>query len=189
MSLRSALVLGLCGLTFGCASDGTLIPTGPPCSVEGVTGALPGVAISIRASKCVFGVGESAVFSYEVVTSAAVPPISVSASVGCGSCRRYSADPLSFVDWMIGGTSRSGIEQQYCLCDTGCCAPDLARTVTVDAKTSAATISWSGHTWRGPSDTGQREGAAFLPGNYQVSVGFFGGTTGSVTARLPIEVR
>ncbi len=188
--MRRQIAFCIClGWSFVGCTGGSGIPSGPPCSVEGITGSVPGVSLSIRASKCVFATGEAATFTYEVKTTDSVPVISIPASMGCGSCSRYSSDPVSLTRWVIGGASSTGQPQQYCVCDTGCCAPDPAQNIRVLATTATAPIQWSGNNWQGPSDTGQKEGPAFAPGAYNVSVTFYGGSAGQVTARLPIEVR
>ena len=104
------------------------------------------------------------------------------------SIHRPSADPRSFVAYQITGLSTAGDPQQYCLCDTGCCAPDAAAIVQVDATAATHTISWSGRQWSGPSDTDNPEDEFFAPGTYDVEVTFDGQEQGSVTAKLPIEI-
>jgi hypothetical protein len=189
-----ALVVVACGdrspLPVTSSTDGgtTTIPASP-CSVTDVTGAIPGVKISIHGDKCVLAVGEGATFTYTVTTDATVPPIMIQATGGCGSCRSYGDDPLAFTGWVISGTADNGQQQQYCLCDTGCCAPDVAQTVTLTPATRTAEIVWSGRNWYGPSDTGNKEAGYFPVGHYFVNVGFSGGAGGGVSAKLPIEIR
>ncbi|WP_437689053.1 hypothetical protein [Sorangium sp. So ce176] len=176
----------------GSASDGGGGSGGSPfderCAVRDIEGTIPGVKISIASSRCVYHVGEAAEFLYKVVTDSSVPPISIAESTGCGRCVEPSSDPLSFVSYKITGTSSAGQPQQYCLCDVGCCAPDEAETVQVDATTATQTIRWSGRQWNGPSDTSNPEGEPFAPGNYLVEVTFDGQAQGIVTATLGIEI-
>lgn len=164
------------------------LPDGP-CAVEGVTGTLPGVTLTIRADSCVFERGTGGTFTYEVTATADAPAITVPDSGGgCGRCGAYTTDPLSFTRYAIGGSSAGGTEQGYCLCDVGCCPPTQERTIQLDAITSTDAFQWSGRTWEGPSDTGNPMGDFFLPGRYEVRVGFSGFAQGGATAVLPIEV-
>ncbi len=190
-SLGLVLVLLACGgstspnVTTG--DGGTTTITGTPCSVEGVTGTFPGVKISIRSDKCRYAVGEPAKFTYVVTTDSSAPPIVTAASMSCGSCRAFTDDPMAFTGYVISGTAPDGKTQQYCVCDTGCCAPDQAGSIKLTPATKTGVIEWSGRNWYGPSDTGNKEGAFFPPGSYGVHVSF-GGGTGSVSATLPIEI-
>jgi hypothetical protein len=172
----------------GCSTHTQTLPDGA-CAVEGITGTIPGVTLAIRADSCVFQRGSGGRFTYEVTATADAPAIPVPDSGGgCSECSVYSADPISFTDYRIGGTSAGGESQQYCLCDQGCCAPTLEHMVELDAMTSTRSFMWSGRTWSGPSDTGNPMGDFFLPGRYDVLVGFSGFAAGSVSATLPIEI-
>lgn len=188
----SAIAVSLCAL--GCTTEvgeGSGAAGGnmsPACSVTDVTGSIPGVSISIQSDHCIYKVGESAEFSYLVKTEETVPTIEIMAGMGCGSCTKPTADPLTFVSYVIGGTSTSGDPQTYCRCDVGCCPPEEAAMIKPQATTSAGMIQWSGRNWHGPSDTNNPEGDFFLPGMYEVTVTFNGRAQGSVTAKLPIEV-
>jgi hypothetical protein len=164
--------------------DGGAYTSSSGCSVEGVTGSVPGVSISIRSDKCVYRVGEPAKFTYEVTTDSRLPPIVIAASQSCGSCRSAADDPLAFTSYDIDGIA-NGMRQLYCLCDVGCCAPDRAQTITITPATKTGVIEWSGRNWQGPSDTGNQEGAFFPPGSYGVHVSFSGG---ELIATLPIEI-
>ncbi|WP_441290109.1 hypothetical protein ACSRUE_05600 [Sorangium sp. KYC3313] len=161
-----------------------------PCEVRDVEGTIPGVKISIESSRCAYHQGEPAEFIFTVTTDSSVPPIDIAASTGCGRCVEPTSDPLSFVSYKISGLSWGADPQPqlYCLCDVGCCAPDEAVTVQVDATTVTQTIRWSGRQWTGPSDTSNPEGAFFRAGSYDVEVTFDGQEQGSVTAKLPIEI-
>ncbi|WP_437742858.1 hypothetical protein WMF39_46285 [Sorangium sp. So ce1504] len=161
-----------------------------PCAVRDVEGTIPGVKISIESSRCSYHEREPAEFIFTVTTDSSVPPIDIAASTGCGRCVEPTSDPLSFVSYKISGLSWGADPQPqlYCLCDVGCCAPDEAVTVQVDATTVTQTIRWSGRQWTGPSDTSNPEGAFFQAGSYDVEVTFDGQEQGSVTAKLPIEI-
>ncbi|WP_438040578.1 hypothetical protein [Sorangium sp. So ce128] len=161
-----------------------------PCAVRDVEGTIPGVKISIESSRCSYHERQPAEFILTVTTDSSVPPIDIAASTGCGRCVEPTSDPLSFVSYKISGLSWGADPQPqlYCLCDVGCCAPDEAVTVQVDATTVTQTIRWSGRQWTGPSDTSNPEGAFFRAGSYDVEVTFDGQEQGSVTAKLPIEI-
>jgi hypothetical protein len=173
---------------LGCSSDPDPVDSAKPCSTASGPGTIPGVSISISSSRCVYHVGEAAEFTYAITTDANVPPIEIMAGSGCGSCTKPSEDPLSFVDYQIGGPAPGGEQQVYCVCDVGCCLPDEAATIMLPATTASANVQWSGRNWSGPSDTGNPEGDFFLPGKYGVVVTFNGRAQGSVTATLPIEI-
>src|SRR4051812_6064480 len=73
-----------------------------PCSVDDITGTIAGVSISIHADSCVIKRGTGQTFTYEVTTTASVPPITTPDSGGgCGACRNWSPDPISFVGYYI----------------------------------------------------------------------------------------
>lgn len=143
----------------------------------------------MSSAKCSYRVGEAARFEYVLVTENAPPLHLPGGDGGCGSCLARGADPASWIDYDIRGTSITGTPMTYCLCDTGCCPPDVERTVSVDDTTVSEVIDWSGRQWTGPSDTGNPMGDYFEPGAYVVTVGFYGGDTGQVVAALPIQVR
>jgi hypothetical protein len=138
----------------------------------------------VSADTCTFQSGVGGTFTYEVTTSDSAPTLHTAATgPGCSTCASWSSDPMSFVSWNIGG---SGV--RYCTCDTGCCAPQEAKTISLDRGTKTAKIEWPGKQWDGPSDTGAPLGAPFPPGEYAVTVTFGGATEGTVTATLPIVV-
>ena len=195
LALVGVLATG-CSQTVGAVGDAAsdnvppytqTLPNGP-CSIEGVTGTIAGVTLAIRSTSCVYKRGTPATFTVEVTTTASVPPIMIQASAGCGDCHGYSTDPLTFTSYYISGTSPGGTAERYCECDVGCCAPDTAHQVQVDATTKTFTIDWSGREWSGPSDTGNAMGDYFLPGRYSVYASFAGFDAGSVQAVLPIEI-
>ncbi|WP_437713637.1 hypothetical protein WMF45_47415 [Sorangium sp. So ce448] len=174
----------------GCSDGCSDLSYEPSCEVRDVEGTIPGVKISIASSRCAYHRGEPAEFVYTITTDSSVPPIDLAASTGCGRCVEPTSDPLSLVSYKISGLSWGADPQPqlYCLCDVGCCAPDEAVTVQVDATTVTQTIRWSGRQWTGPSDTSTPEGDPFAPGSYEVEVTFDGQGQGSVTAKLPIEI-
>ncbi len=158
----------------------------PACSVENVTGAVPGVSISIYGDACTVHVGHGTSFRYVITLGSGVPPITVDSSANCMSPR--ADDPGSFVRWVITGTSDAGHAQQYCECDVGLCASPASLTLQPTAGTSKGAIDWPGNTWSGPSDTGNPLGPFFEAGSYFVEVTFDGFSAGQVTAKLPIRV-
>jgi len=81
-----------------------------------------------------------------------------------GGCGQPDASGL-IVGFEIAGNTGD----RYCLCDVGPCMRQTFSTRTV-AGTYPNTIRWDGRNWQGPSDTGNREGAAFPPGTYTLTV-------------------
>jgi hypothetical protein len=198
MYVALVIVTG-CGRTVGSVADapGADTPNVPsytqtlpdgPCGVEGITGTIPGVTLTIRSSSCVYPYGTPATFTFEVTTAANVPPITLPNTSGCSLCALFSPDPLSFTSYTIGGTSAGAVPQRYCECDVGCCAPTHGETIDVDVTTKSTDFDWSGRTWNGPSDTGNPMGDFFLPGRYDVHLTFGGFDAGNVQAVLPIEI-
>ena len=174
-----AALLASCGKSPRCG-------LAAPCRVEGVSGAVPGVRLSISADKCVFAVGEGATFRYDIDVDASGAAITVPGSGGCGHCSVLTDDPLSFATASVASLGDPSVS--YCDCDHGCCPPDVARTVTLRTGRSSGTLQWPGRVWSGPSDTGQQPGGWFPPGCYSVLVTIQGYEAGTVTAALPIEV-
>jgi hypothetical protein len=166
-------------LSLAACSNDDAGTTQTPCAVTEVTGTIPGVSITIESDSCLYRRGEA--------TTASVPTIAVPDSMSC-DCSHPNATIASWVSWDIAGTSAVGEPQQYCLCDTGCCAPGDPGTITPDVGTVSDTIVWPGRVWSGPSDTGNVPGDFFAVGSYAVSVRFFGFDEGSVEASLPIMI-
>lgn len=160
---------------------------GEPCEVENVTGSVPGVSITIRADSCLVQRGNSVRFSYSVTTTTEVPAITVPASDSC-SCNHRSTQIASWTGWIINGMTSAGESQQYCLCDTGCCAPQDESTIQPVVGVFEDEVQWSGRTWNGPSDFGQQMSDYFEPGAYAFRVGFSGYDHGSVSTELPFRV-
>jgi len=182
------LVIGLLALV-ACGNDDEVLEMetiAEPCSVT-ADGSIPGVSITISSSSCEYARGQPATFEYAVTVTGAVPAIAIPDSQSC-SCDHRNTQIDSWLSWVIVGQAPSGDYQQYCLCDTGCCAPQDATTITPEVGTFTDTIEWNGRTWQGPSDTGNEPGDYFLVGTYGVTVRFHGYTEGSVEGTLPIVV-
>ena len=145
---------------------------------------LAGVRVCVSAPSCTFVSGTGGTFTYEVTVDETAPVLHTAATgPGCAACSSFSADPTSFVSYVIGAG-----DVRYCLCDTGCCAPQAEQSITLARGTKTGTIDWPGKQWNGPSDTGAPLGIPFPHGNYSVSVTFAGAKEGALTARLPITV-
>ena len=112
---------------------------------------------------------------YDEVITAAVAGLSPSAG-DAGGCAQPD-DAGLIVSYRISGPG-----QNYCLCDTGLCAPQSTVTSTV-VGSHTRQIPWDGRNWNGPSDTGNREGAAFPPGTYTITLS----ATGSRTSDAGID--
>ena len=164
----------------GCPTPKVVDPTCKACSDK----TIDGVKVCVSAPTCTFHSGIGGTFTYAVTVDDTAPVLHTAATgPGCAVCASYGADPTSFVSWSIGGG-----DVRYCMCDTGCCAPQTEKTITLDRGTKTGTIDWPGKQWNGPSDTGAPIGAPFPPGNYAVTVTFAGAKEGTLTARLPITV-
>ena len=160
----------------------------------GASSNLPGVQLVFPDQPCSYTAAEVAAgieIVYDEVITAAVSGLSPTAG-DAGGCARPD-DAGLIVSYQI-----SGAGQSYCVCDTGLCVPQSNVTTTV-VGSHARQIPWDGRNWNGPSDTGNREGAAFPPGTYtitltasgtrQISDGGVGaGSTFSVTASRPITI-
>jgi hypothetical protein len=160
----------------------------------GTSSDLPGVQLAFPDQPCSYTAAEVAVgieIAYEEVITAAVAGLRPAAGDAGGCAQADDAGLL--VSYRI-----SGAGQSYCLCDTGLCAPQSTVTTTV-VGTHPRRIPWDGRNWSGPSDTGNREGAAFPPGTYTVALtasgsrvisdgGIDAGGTFSVTASRPVTI-
>jgi hypothetical protein len=168
-------------------------PDGGSCN-GGSSSDLPGVQLAFPDQRCSYTAEEVAagieILYSEVITAAET---NVKSDAGdAGGCARPD-DAGLIVSYRI-----SGAEQSYCLCDTGLCQPSSSITTTV-AGTHPRQIPWDGRNWSGPSDTGNREGAAFPPGTYTIALSATGtydnvdagahdGGTFSVTATRTITI-
>lgn len=160
----------------------------------GASSNLPGVQLAFPDQPCSYTAAEVAAgieIAYDEVITAAVDNL-ISTPGDAGGCARPDDAGL------IVGYRIAGAGQNYCLCDTGLCAPQSLVTTTV-VGTHARYIPWDGRNWNGPSDTGNREGAAFPPGTYTLTLtatgtrqpsdgGVDAGGTFSVTASRPITI-
>jgi hypothetical protein len=160
----------------------------------GTSSNLPGVGLAFPDQPCSYTRAEVAAgiqIAYEEVITAAVGNL-VPAPGDDGGCARPDDAGL------IVGYRIAGAGQNYCLCDTGLCAPQSLVTTTV-VGTHSRQIPWDGRNWNGPSDTGNREGAAFPPGTYTITLtasgtrqssagGADAGGTFSVTASRSITI-
>lgn len=168
-------------------------PDGGTCNGE-ASSSLPGVTLSFPAQPCSYTAAEVAagiVIGYDEVIAAAVADLTLAAGDAGGCAQPDDAG-------LIVGYRISGAGQSYCLCDTGLCQPPSAMTTTV-VGTHLRQIPWDGRNWTGPSDTGNREGAAFPPGTYTITLtasgsrvisdgGIDAGGTFSVTASRSVTI-
>jgi len=195
----SCAASGCCQVPFeSCFAQGTdklcLNAIPPPPDGGGCNGGtssnLPGVELTFPDQPCSYTAAEVAAgiqIVYDEVITAALSGLSPAAG-DAGGCGR--ADDAG----LIVGYQISGAGQSYCLCDTGLCAPQSAVTTTVVGNHTRQ-IPWDGRNWNGPSDTANREGAAFPPGTYTIALTASGsrqatdaGGTFSVTASRSITI-
>lgn len=155
-----------------------------PCVGESGS-TLAGVSIAV-AGPCVFTLAQAAAgieIPYQVVAVAAVADVRPAAQ-DAGGCGQPGPTGLILFETVAGGG------QQYCLCDTGLCAPAMPLT-TVPAGSFPATFSWNGRNWTGPSDFGNPVGPPFPEGDYTFRVsatGTAGGAAFEVFATYPITL-
>ncbi len=163
-------------------------PDGGSCN-GGTSSNLPGVQLAFPDQPCSYTAAEVAAgieIVYDEVITAAVTGLSPSAGDAGGCAQPDDAG-------LIVGYRISGAGQNYCLCDTGLCAPQSTVTTTV-VGSHTRQIPWDGRNWNGPSDTGNREGAAFSPGTYTIALAATGSRasdasgTFSVTASRSITI-
>jgi hypothetical protein len=143
-------------------------PDGGSCN-GGTSSNLPGVQLAFPDQPCSYTASEVAAgieIAYDEVITEALSGLSP-ADGDAGGCARPD-DAGLIVSYRIAGPG-----QNYCLCDTGLCAPQTSVTTTV-VGSHPRQISWHGRNWNGPSDTGNPEGAAFPPGTYTITLGATG---------------
>jgi hypothetical protein len=143
-------------------------PDGGSCNA-GTSSNLPGVQLAFPDQPCSYTAAEVAAgiqIAYDEVITAALSGVNP-ADGDAGGCGQPD-DAGLIVSYRI-----SGAGQSYCLCDTGLCAPQTPVTTTV-VGTHTRQIPWDGRNWNGPSDTGNREGAAFPPGTYTIALSAIG---------------
>jgi hypothetical protein len=198
----SCAASGCCQETFeSCFAQGNdklCLNAIPPPSDGGSCGGgassnLPGVQLAFPDQPCSYTTAEVAAgieIVYDEVITAAVAGLTPAAGDAGGCAQPDDAG-------LIVGYRISGAGQNYCLCDTGLCAPRSTVTGTV-VGSHTRQIPWDGRNWNGPSDTGNREGAAFPPGTYTITLtasgsrasdaGVDAGGTFSVTASRSITI-
>jgi hypothetical protein len=148
---------------------------------------LPGAHIDFTNTQCSFSLSDPVAhvdFTYNVVVDQDVAGV-VPQPQDAGGCGAPGPSGLIVFESVGGGG------QNYCLCDTGLCAPPGGMPVTLKQGTYPATFSWDKRNWSGPSDTGNPEGPPFPVGDYTVSVSAVGSYTGAafnVSASLPIQL-
>lgn len=143
-------------------------PDGGSCN-GGTSSNLPGVQLAFPDQPCSYTAAEVAAgieIAYQEVITERVPGLSPTPSDAVGCAQPDDAG-------LIVGYQISGAGQSYCLCDTGLCAPQTPVTTTV-VGTHTRQIPWDGRNWYGPSDTNNKEGAAFPPGTYTIMLGATG---------------
>ncbi len=152
------------------------------CNVSSVSN-LPGVHIDVDGSTCNFTLQQAMqgiTFHYNVVVDADVSGVTPQRQ-DAGRCQTAHESGLFLGEKILGGS------QNYCVCDTGLCAPQTIGPVTLKAGSYPGTFSWDGRNWNGPSDTGNPKGAAFPAGAYTFKVhagGDHSGQAGAVEGGL-----
>jgi hypothetical protein len=141
----------------------------PDCPVTS-TSMLDGVHLEIDGVACTFSLSDpqaTVSLPYHVVVDADVTGVTPR-SQDAGQCGTPGESGL------ITFEKVSGNQQQYCLCDTGLCAPSQKPPVTLKKGSYPVMFTWDKHNWYGPSDTGNQEGATFPVGDYVLEVSAIG---------------
>lgn len=166
---------------FAVAHRGDLFEDPASACQVSASSTLPGVHIELDKSVCSLGlqaVMAGVAFKYAVVVDADVQSVTTGTQ-NVGNCQPAHASGLFLEERIFGGG------ENYCLCDTGLCAPQTRPAIDLHAGSYPGTFSWDGKNWNGPSDTGNPEGAAFPAGSYTFEVR----STGKTSAGSDFEVR
>ena len=135
-----------------------------PCGFES-SSTLPGVRIEIVEGPCRLNLaqaGGGVHFTYRVVVERDLPGVT---SRQLATCQQPGPRGLLLLPRIHGDEQR----QVYCLCDLGKCFRQDHSTDLVSGS-DAATFTWCGRNWTGPSDFGNPLGPPFPPGRYRFEV-------------------
>ncbi len=153
------------------------------CPSGGGGSNLTGVTITFPPQPCTYTLAQvkaGITFRYAIIIDQSVADV-VPLSGDAGGCATPGPSGL------IAAQAVSGNNQNYCLCDTGLCAPQPQQPVTLQPGGYAGSFAWDGTNWNGPSDTGNPHGAPFPTGKYSFTVstsGTQGGAPFSVTGSM-----
>lgn len=138
----------------------------------------PGVSLSLEpwTKGCTFSIAAAAgkfAMPYKVSVAAGTQTQVWNKPATAGNC---AASELhgGLATWVVITGSNGGATQQWCLCDTGLCAPPKPTFAPVAAGSYVVPFSWDGNNWFGPSDTGNKPGPAMPPGTYTFKVRLVG---------------
>ena len=155
-------------------------------------GSIPGATLDLSKTPCKFSISAAkGVFDlgYQVNVASA-EKFSVGSNFGCNPQVKDDHGGMAISEEVAGGT------QKWCLCDQGLCAPIKPPFTASLPGSYHVTFNWDGNNWYGPSDTGNKPGPAFPPGDYVFTVSISGDhqkadgsvETFSATAKLPITL-
>jgi hypothetical protein len=152
---------------------------------------LDGVHIEIDSAQCTFSLSDpvaQVALPYHVVVDQDVVGVTPR-SQDAGQCGLPGPSGLTTFEKI------SGNMQQYCICDSGLCAPTQGLPVTLKKGSYPVTFTWDKRNWFGPSDTANPEGMTFPAGDYTLDVSAIGlhtvpdGDVGFVvSASMPIHL-
>jgi hypothetical protein len=174
--MRRAALLAVVGACGGEPSDPPA-----PCSLDGVTGAVPGITLSIHASSCTYKAGSAVTFTYDIDVDASVPTLHYPAETTTCTARPhpYTADPTSLVTSTVANA-----EQSYCWdCDFECAPGEGAVTLQLTPGRTSGVLVWSGH-----AGSPMVHGDVFEPGDFGIRVAFDGGDVGTMAATLGLTL-
>jgi hypothetical protein len=129
------------------------------------TSTLPGASIAFTGATCTFTLAQAKAgiqIPYVVSIVADIPGVTPTAQ-DWGNCDVPGPSGLTTFERLAGAG------QNYCLCDVGFCPPGSPQ-VTLKTGMYPGAFSWSGQNFSGPSDTGNKPGAYFPPGDYTLTV-------------------
>lgn len=167
MTVRPILGAAIAALLFPMTATPKPPPPAKECVVSSAS-TLPGVSIGFPGAKCRFTLAQAKAgitLPYVVQVDAPLDGV-VSRPQDAGHCGRPDdASRLILFEQL----SDEGAHR-YSVYDTGLCPPAPITPLTLKPGTYEYEFKWDGRAWSGPSDTGQKKGAAFPPGTYTLKV-------------------
>ncbi|MBI5610943.1 MAG: hypothetical protein HY902_18875 [Deltaproteobacteria bacterium] len=149
--------------------------TSPAICTTTSTGNLPpGVSIELGAwpQDCTFSISAAAgkfPMPYRVTVDTATTAQVWNKPLPWGGCPFEPTGGGLAARVVISGQN-AGTTQQWCICDSGLCAPPKIEFAPLQAGLWPVDFVWDGNNWIGPSDFGNKPGPAMPPGLYSFKV-------------------
>lgn len=158
------------------------------------TGSIPGATLDLSKTPCAFSISAAkGVFNLNYALQiATAEQLSIGGNLaGCLPQEASIHGGIATFEVIDGPPT-----QKWCICDVGLCAPVTPPFTASIPGDYLVPFTWDGNNWYGPSDTGNKPGPAFTPGNYVFTVSVSGdhkkadGSTVafSASAKLPITL-